>query len=160
MEHMTTSTPLVYQDVEEIIGKYQGERTPLLCVLEEIQKKWGYLPKDILAYVAKRLEVPASTVYGVATFYSFLETKPVGKHVIRVCKSTPCHVRGATNVLETLKKELGIREGETTKNGKFTLEVTSCLGVCGVAPAMMVNDVTYGNLNEERIREVLALYRD
>ncbi len=160
MEHTTTSTPLVYQDVEEIIGKYQGERTPLLCVLEEIQKKWGYLPKDILAYVAKRLEVPASTVYGVATFYSFLETKPVGKHVIRVCKSTPCHVRGATNVLETLKKELGIREGETTKNGKFTLEVTSCLGVCGVAPAMMVNDVTYGNLNEERIREVLALYRD
>jgi NADH-quinone oxidoreductase E subunit len=160
MEHAVMGAPLVYQDVEEIIGKYQGERTPLLCVLEEIQKKWGYLPKDILAYVAKRLEVPASTVYGVATFYSFLETKPVGKYVIRVCKSTPCHVRGAVSVLETLKKELGIREGETTKDGKFTLEVTSCLGVCGVAPAMMVNDVTYGNLNEERIREILALYRD
>ncbi|MGQ9621967.1 MAG: NADH-quinone oxidoreductase subunit NuoE [Candidatus Caldatribacteriaceae bacterium] len=160
MKHTVMDTPLVYQDVEEIIGRYQGERTPLLCVLEEVQKKWGYLPKDILAYVAKRLEIPASAVYGVATFYSFLEIKPVGKHVIRVCKSTPCHVRGAANVLETLRKELGIREGETTKDGKFTLEVTSCLGVCGVAPAMMVNDVTYGNLNEERIREILALYRD
>lgn len=151
---------LVYQDVEEIIARYREEKTPLLCILEEVQEKWGYLPRDVLGYIAKRLEIPSSTVYGVATFYAFLETKPVGKYVIRVCKSTPCHVRGATNVLEALKKELGIREGETTRDGKFTLEVTSCLGVCGVAPAMMVNDVTYGNLTEDRIREVLALYRD
>ncbi len=151
---------LVYQDVEEIITRYREEKTPLLCILEEVQEKWGYLPRDVLGYIAKRLEIPSSTVYGVATFYAFLETKPVGKYVIRVCKSTPCHVRGATNVLEALKKELGIREGETTRDGKFTLEVTSCLGVCGVAPAMMINDVTYGNLTEDRIREVLALYRD
>lgn len=151
---------LVYQDIEEIVARYQDERTPLLCILEEVQEKWGYLPRDVLGYIAKRLEIPSSTVYGVATFYAFLNTRPVGKYVIRVCKSTPCHVRGAVNVLETLKKELGIREGETTKDGKFTLEVTSCLGVCGVAPAMMVNDVTYGNLTEDRIREVLALYRD
>lgn len=151
---------LVYQDIEEIIAKYQEERTPLLCILEEVQEKWGYLPKDVLGYIAKRLDLPSSTVYGVATFYAFLETKPVGKYVIRVCKSAPCHVRGATNVLEALKRELGIQEGQTTKDGRFTLEVTSCLGVCGVAPAMMINDVTYGNLTEDRIREVLALYRD
>lgn len=151
---------LVYQDVEAVIAKYREEKTPLLCILEEVQGKWGYLPRDVLGYIAKRLEIPSSTVYGVATFYAFLETKPVGKYVIRVCKSTPCHVRGAVNVLETLKKELGIQEGETTRDGKFTLEVTSCLGVCGVAPAMMVNDVTYGNLTEDRIREVLAFYRD
>lgn len=151
---------LVYQDIEAIIAKYQKEKTPLLCILEEVQEKWGYLPRDVLGYIAKRLDIPSSTVYGVATFYAFLETKPVGKYVIRVCRSTPCHVRGAVHVLEALKRELGIREGETTKDGKFTLEVTSCLGVCGVAPAMMVNDVTYGNLTEDRIREVLALYRD
>lgn len=151
---------LVYQDVEEIITRYQNEKTPLLCILEEVQEKWGYLPRDVLGYVAKRLEVPSSTVYGVATFYAFLNTRPAGKYVIRVCRSTPCHVRGAVHVLETLRKELGIREGETTKDGRFTLEVTSCLGVCGVAPAMMINDVTYGNLTEDRIREVLALYRD
>lgn len=151
---------LVYQDVEEIIVRYHGEETPLLCVLEEIQEKWGYLPRDVLGYVARRLGIPSSTVYGVATFYAFLSTQPVGKYVIRVCRSTPCHVRGAVNVLEALKKELGIREGETTKDGKFTLEVTSCLGVCGVAPAMMINNVTYGNLTEDRIREVLAFYRD
>ncbi|MCX7729656.1 MAG: NADH-quinone oxidoreductase subunit NuoE [Candidatus Caldatribacterium sp.] len=151
---------LVYQDVEEIIVRYHGEETPLLCILEEIQEKWGYLPQDVLGYVARRLGIPSSTVYGVATFYAFLSTQPVGKYVIRVCRSTPCHVRGAVNVLEALKKELGIREGETTKDGKFTLEVTSCLGVCGVAPAMMINNVTYGNLTEDRIREVLAFYRD
>ncbi|MCS7242809.1 NADH-quinone oxidoreductase subunit NuoE [Candidatus Caldatribacterium sp.] len=151
---------LVYQDVEEIIVRYHGEETPLLCILEEIQEKWGYLPRDVLGYVARRLGIPSSTVYGVATFYAFLSTQPVGKYVIRVCRSTPCHVRGAVNVLEALKKELGIREGETTKDGKFTLEVTSCLGVCGVAPAMMINNVTYGNLTEDRIREVLAFYRD
>ncbi|MEN3202413.1 MAG: NADH-quinone oxidoreductase subunit NuoE [Atribacterota bacterium] len=151
---------LVYQDVEAVIAKYREEKTPLLCILEEVQEKWGYLPRDVLGYIAQRLEIPSSTVYGVATFYAFLETKPVGKYVIRVCRSAPCHVRGAMNVLETLKKELGIREGETTRDGKFTLEVTSCLGVCGVAPAMMINDVTYGNLTEDRIREVLAFYRD
>jgi len=154
------NTPFVYQDVEEILSRYEKEETPLLCILEDIQEQWGYLPRDVLGYVARRLGIPSSTVYGVATFYAFLEVRPVGKYVIRVCKSTPCHVREATNVLEALKRELGIREGETTKDGKFTLEVTSCLGVCGVAPAMMVNDVTYGNLTEERIREILALYRE
>lgn len=160
MEHSFLGIPLVYQEVENIIAKHQGEETPLLCILEDIQEKWGYLPQDVLGYVARRLGVPSSTVYGVATFYAFLKTKPTGKYVIRVCKSTPCHVRGAVNVLETLKRELGTREGETTKDGKFTLEVTSCLGVCGVAPAMMVDGVTYGNLTEGRIREILALYRE
>ncbi len=149
----------LYQEVEEIVEKYEQEKTPLLAILEEVQEKFRYLPRNVLGYIAKRLDIPSSTVYGVATFYSFLETKPVGEYVIRVCKSTPCHVRGGLNVLEVLKRELNLREGETTKDGKFTLEVTSCLGVCGVAPAMMINEVTYGNLTEERVREILALYR-
>lgn len=149
----------LYREVEEIIEKYKEEKTPLLSVLQEVQEKFRYLPRNVLGYVAQKMNIPSSTVYGVATFYSFFETNPVGEYVIRVCKSTPCHVRGAFDVLKTLKQELGLKEGETTRDGKFTLEVTSCLGVCGVAPAMMINDVTYGNLNEERVREILALYR-
>lgn len=149
----------LFEEVDQIIDRYAGEETPLLCVLQDLNAKFGYLPQPVLQRVSQKLGVPASKVYGVATFYSFLETKPVGKYVIRVCKSTPCHVRGATDVIKTLKKELGIGEGETTRDGLFTLEVTSCLGVCGVAPAMMINDTTYGNLSESRIREILALYR-
>lgn len=149
----------LYQEVEAIIEKHRKEETPLLCVLEEVQEKFRYLPRNVLEYIARKMDIPSSMVYGVATFYSFFETKPVGEYVIRVCKSTPCHVQGAFDILKVLKRELGCREGETTKDGKFTLEVTSCLGVCGIAPAMMINDVTYGNLSEERIREILALYR-
>ncbi len=149
----------VYQEIDEIIEKYREEKTPLLSILQEIQKRWRYLPGDVLGYVSQKLDVPSSVIWGVATFYSFLETKPVGEYVIRVCCSAPCHVNGSVDVLEALQKELGIKEGETSRDGKFTLEMASCLGVCGVAPAMMINDVTYGNLSEDRIREILALYR-
>ncbi|HSV32244.1 MAG TPA: NADH-quinone oxidoreductase subunit NuoE [Atribacteraceae bacterium] len=150
--------PIVYQEVDEIIRKYTDEKTPLLAILQDISLKWGYLPRDVMGYVAQKLDIPAARIWGVATFYSFFETKPVGKYVVRVCKSAPCHVLGATNVLETLVRELGIQVGETSKDGKFTLQATSCLGVCGVSPAMMINNATYGNLCEERIREVLSQF--
>lgn len=150
---------MVYSQVNEIIERYQREKTPLMVILQDISQVYGYLPRDILEYVSQKTGIPSSKVYGVATFYTFFETKPVGKYVIRICQNAPCHVLGAIDVLNTIKKELGVKEGETTKDGLFTLEVTSCLGVCGVAPAMMINDITYGNLNAERIREILALYQ-
>ncbi|MCX6091198.1 MAG: NADH-quinone oxidoreductase subunit NuoE [Candidatus Atribacteria bacterium] len=149
----------VYREVESIILANRDEKTPLLSVLQGISQVYGYLPRDVMEYVSRKLNIPSSKVFGVATFYSFFETRPVGKYMIRICQNAPCHVLGASNILRILKKELNIKEGETTKDGKFTLEVTSCLGVCGVAPAMMINETTYGNLNEERIREVLALYQ-
>lgn len=155
----TVGEELVYSKVDEIIDRYKEEKTPLMAILEDISQIYGYLPKDILERISHKTGIPSSKIYGVATFYSFFETKPVGKYVIRICKNAPCHVLGATDVLETVKRELGVKEGETTKDGLFTLEVTSCLGLCGVAPAMMINDVTYGNLNAERIREIFALYR-
>ncbi|MBP8933145.1 MAG: NADH-quinone oxidoreductase subunit NuoE [Candidatus Atribacteria bacterium] len=152
-------TELVYSKIDEIIDRYQEEKTPLMAILEDVSQIYGYLPKDVLERISHKTGIPSSKIYGVATFYSFFETKPVGRFVIRICKNAPCHVLGATDVLAAVKRELGVKEGETTKNGLFTLEVTSCLGVCGVAPAMMINDVTYGNLNAERIREIFALYR-
>ncbi|MDK2896155.1 MAG: NADH-quinone oxidoreductase subunit [Candidatus Atribacteria bacterium] len=158
METIKWEDEHIFQEVDSIIEKYWEEKSPLLCVLQEISLRWHYLPRPLMQHVAEKLDVPSSKVYGVATFYSFLETEPIGQHVVRVCESAPCHVRGAMDVLSTLKRELGIKEGETTRDGKFTLEVTSCLGVCGVAPAMMIDQVTYGNLTPERIREVLTLY--
>jgi len=152
-------TELVYSKIDEIIDRYQEEKTPLMAILEDVSQIYGYLPKDVLERISHKTGIPSSKIYGVATFYSFFENKPVGRFVIRICKNAPCHVLGATDVLAAVKRELGVKEGETTKNGLFTLEVTSCLGVCGVAPAMMINDVTYGNLNAERIREIFALYR-
>ena len=152
-------TELVYSKIDEIIDRYQEEKTPLMAILEDVSQIYGYLPKDVLERISHKTGIPSSKIYGVATFYSFFETKPVGRFVIRICKNAPCHVLGATDVLAAVKRELGVKEGETTKNGLFTLEVTSCLGVCGVAPAMMINDITYGNLNAERIREIFALYR-
>jgi len=152
-------TELVYSKIDEIIDRYQEEKTPLMAILEDVSQIYGYLPKDVLERISHKTGIPSSKIYGVATFYSFFETKPVGRFVIRICKNAPCHVLCATDVLAAVKRELGVKEGETTKNGLFTLEVTSCLGVCGVAPAMMINDVTYGNLNAERIREIFALYR-
>ncbi len=100
-----------------------------------------------------------SQVYSVATFYSMFSVKPRGKHIIRVCVSPPCHISGENDIVKILEEELGIKEGETTPDGVFTLECTSCLGVCDIAPAMMIDDEIYGNLNRERIKAILSEIR-
>ena len=103
--------------------------------------------------------MPLSKVYGVATFYTLFSTKPKGKHIIRICENAPCHVLGATAVIEAFEEELGISMGGTTHDGEFTLEHTSCLGVCGVAPTVMIDDTVYGNLTPERVPLILREYR-
>ncbi|MEC9488106.1 MAG: NADH-quinone oxidoreductase subunit NuoE [Halanaerobium sp.] len=143
----------------KIFRKYQGEPTPLLSVLKEVQNERGYLAEDDLRLVAKELEVPISKVYGVATFYSLFQLEPKGKYVIRICESAPCHVKGAVDVLEAIQEELNIHVGETTEDGLFSLELSSCLGLCGVAPAMLINQEAYGNLDRSRVRQILAQLR-
>ncbi len=145
-------------NVGQVIREYKADPGALLEILRDIQEVHGYLSKDIIEEVADGLNIPASRVYGVATFYTLLATEPKGKYIIRVCESPPCHIRGAVNVLETLQELLGINPGETTKDKKFTLELTSCLGVCGVAPAMVIDDRVYGNLTPERVKEILEEY--
>ncbi|KXS44481.1 MULTISPECIES: NADH-quinone oxidoreductase subunit NuoE [unclassified Candidatus Frackibacter] len=144
--------------IKEIIVGYESEKTPLISILHRVQDKLGYLSEEVLKLVAKYLDLPLSKVYGVASFYTLLDTEEKGENIVRVCESAPCHVKGSMNVLTELKSELGIDIGETTKDNKFSLELTSCLGVCGVAPAIMVNDQVYGNLTAKKLEEILEKY--
>lgn len=141
-----------------IILNHQGRDGALIDVLHETQAVYGYLPEETLTQIAQGLGVPLSKVYGVATFYSLFTLKPKGRHIIRLCESAPCHLRGAMDVLQAIESELSIKPGQTTPDDKFTLEFTSCLGVCGVAPAMMIGDQVYGNLTPDKVKDVLRSY--
>jgi NADH-quinone oxidoreductase subunit E len=144
-------------NTQEILQKYEKNTDNLLGLLHDLQdaQERHYLTPDAMSAVAEYLGVPASYVFGVATFYTMFSLKPRGRYIVRVCQSPPCHLLGSTDVSKELIKVLGIRFGETTADGLFTLEMSSCLGVCGVAPAMMVNDEVYGNLTVPRIGELI-----
>ncbi len=144
--------------IEEVLGRHSWRRDALVAVLHDVQREAGYLSEEALVEIARGLDIPISKVYGVATFYTLFSMKPKGEHVIRVCENAPCHVLGAQAIVDALEKELGVPMGGTTADGKFTLEYTSCLGVCGVAPALMIDDAVYGNVTPERIPLILKEY--
>jgi len=148
-----------FPDVDRIVAKHASREGALLPVLREVQDLVGYLPEAVMKRVALGLGLSLSRVYGVATFYSLFYTKPKGLYVVRVCESAPCHVQGAEAVVEAIVEELGVSFGETTPDGRFTLEMVSCLGVCGVAPAVMVGDRVYGNLTPDTAVAVIREYK-
>lgn len=127
----------------------------LLILLEEAQNKFGYLPEELMAELAKSLDMSISDVYGVATFYSFLSTKPQGRNVIRICKCLPCLLKNAQTIIENVERETGIKPGETTPDGKFSFELTNCIGACDEAPAMMLNNEVHVNLTPGKISQIL-----
>jgi len=147
------------KEIAAIVDRHGREASKLLPILQETQRRYGYLPEEAMQQIADALSLPVAKVFGVATFYSLFAVAPKGQHIIRVCENAPCHLRGAEEVFAALREELGIQPGETTADGLFTLEQTSCLGVCGVAPVMMVDEVVYGNLTPTRVREIIANYR-
>ena len=134
------------------------ERKQLLAVLEDEQRRSGYVSEDFLAGIAQSLGLPIGEVYGVATFYSFLSTRPLGRHIIRICKSISCHLKNAEMIKEAVKREIGIAPGETTADNRFSFEVTNCIGACDQAPAMLVDNDVHGHLNPEKIAEILRNY--
>ncbi len=146
---------------EEIIKNYEQKPENLLEILHDIQdaKNEHYLDKEDLISVSDYLGLPYSFVHGVASFYTMYSFKPRGKYIIRICQSPPCHLMGSTDISKELMNVLGIKFGETTKDKLFTLEMSSCLGVCGVAPAMMINDTVYGKLTSEKIKEIIENLR-
>ncbi len=148
------------RQVKGIIARHAGRRKDLLQVLHAIQdlSEQNYLNEQELLWIAEGLDVPASEVYGVATFYSMYSVKPRGRHLIRVCENAPCHVVGADKIMVALKQQLGVDVGETTADGRFTLESTSCLGVCAVAPAIMIGQDVHGNLQADQLASILAQY--
>ncbi len=136
----------------------QGQEE-LLALLKEAQNKFGYLPKEVMAELAESLGLSKSDVYGVATFYSFLSTKPQGRNIIRICKSLPCLLTKCQTIIKSVEKEIGLKPGETTSDGRFSFQLTNCIGVCDKAPAMMINHDVYVGLTPRKISQILKAYK-
>ena len=134
------------------------ERDQLLGIIKEEQAKNGSVSDGAMADIAQTLHLPIGEVYGVTTFYSFLSTRPLGRHVIHICKSVPCFLQNGAMMAAAIEKELGISPGETTSDGRFSFELTNCIGACDQAPAMLVDDEVYGNLTPEKIWEILQSF--
>ncbi|SMC83497.1 NADH-quinone oxidoreductase subunit NuoE [Sporomusa malonica] len=149
---------LALDQVEAILAKYQGVKGALIPVLQEAQNAYGYLPREVIKCIAEKTGIPVSQIYGVVTFYSQFHLNPRGKNIVRVCQGTACHVRGAKAILKALEDGLQVKAGGTTPDLKFTLETVACIGACGLAPVLMVNDDTHGRLTPEVIPELLAKY--
>ncbi|MDD2362341.1 MAG: NADH-quinone oxidoreductase subunit NuoE [Oscillospiraceae bacterium] len=147
-----------YQEIANIIDLYKDKKGSLIQILHLAQEIYGYLPLKLQKFIAASLEIPLSEVSGVITFYSFFSTKPRGEHTIRVCLGTACYVRGGKKLIERLQEILKIQAGDTTNDGKFTFEIARCIGACGLAPAMMIDDVVYKQVNVNKLESILSKY--
>lgn len=140
-----------FADLDRLVESYNHEPTSLIQILHASQQMFGYLSADVLRYVAAALKLPVSHVYGVVTFYNFFTMVPRGKHQILVCRGTGCHVRGSDQILSALEKELGVKEGETTKDNRFSLTTARCIGACALAPAVSVGDDVFGKMTADKV---------
>ena len=140
-------------------GPGDNDRENLLVALKRAQEKQGYIKDEFVTELADSLNVGIAEAYGVATFYSFLSKKPLGRNVIRVCRSLPCYLEDSRMIVKTISDELGISPGETTPDARFSLELTNCIGACDQAPAMLVNHDLHGNLTPEKISQILKEYK-
>jgi NADH-quinone oxidoreductase subunit E len=149
-------------DREDVIKTFEPKQHNILYILHELQDKnpQHYISKEDIEAVADYLGIPYAYVHGVATFYTMFSLAPRGRHIIRLCDSPPCHLMGSASTLEHIKAKLGIDVGQTTEDGAFTLELASCLGVCGVAPAIMINEEMFGKLTPERLDAILEERRN
>lgn len=149
----------IYPVLETVIQRYENKGA-LIPTLQTAQNLLGWLPEEILGWVANRLSIPFSEVAGVVGFYSFFSTQPRGKHIVRVCLGTACYVRGGQEVLSALEKELGITVGETTEDREFSLEIGRCFGACGLAPVVMVDEDTHQRVRTDKLSEILQSYQE
>ena len=147
------------KELMDVIAQYKNEQGALMPIMQKAQDIYGYLPIEVQEVIADNLNIPLSQVYGVATFYSQFALKPKGKYKIGVCMGTACYVKGSAKVLEKIQETLGIGMKETTEDGLFSIEDTRCLGCCGLAPVMMINDDVYGMVTPEQIGGILDKYR-
>jgi len=147
------------EKIEKIIVKHKEEKGNLIPTLHEVQKIFGYLPKEAQKLVAFGLDVPVAEVYGVVTFYSLFNTEPAGEYIIELCMGTACFVRGSNKIFDKLKELLNVQSGETTEDKLFTLKDVRCVGACGLAPIVMVDDKVYGRVKLEDLEGILDEYR-
>lgn len=145
----------IKDEMQEIMNKYTVEKDNLIPILNEVQEKYGYIPKIAQLEISNYLNIPMAEIYGVVTFYSRFTLEPKGKYNISVCLGTACYVKGSQKILDRLKDRLKIEEGKTTEDGKFSIDTTRCVGACGIAPVFTVNDEVYGRATVKKLDEVL-----
>lgn len=145
-------------ELKQFIADHKDADGPLMPIMQKAQGLFGYLSFETMELIADSLKIPVSDVYGVATFYAQFSLRPTGDYVVSVCTGTACYVKGAAKVLEAVKNQLGIEAGESTEDGKFTIRDTRCLGCCGLAPVMMINDDVFGKVTPNEVKNILAKY--
>lgn len=156
---MSTATKDVAQVTKDIVAPWKGKKGGIIPILQKVQHEFGYLPDKAMVTISEETKVALAELYGVATFYAQFHLKPRGRHIIRVCRGTACHVRGSLGILERVISELKLHEGEvTTPDLRFTIEPVACIGACGLAPCVMVDDETYGRLTKDKVPDMLSKY--
>ena len=146
--------------INEICDKYAEEKTPLMMILSDIQKEYGYIPLDVQEIVSDRTGISVAEIYGVVTFYSFFSLKPKGKYVIGCCLGTACYVKGAQQVIDKFSEILGIKPGETSEDGLFTLDALRCIGACGIAPAVSISGTVYPKMSVDKVPAIIKELRE
>jgi len=153
---ITLTETEVKDKLDQILSRHSASRDELIPILQEVQETFGYLPQEAMQQVARFLHLPESAVFGVSTFYAQFKLVPSGRHIVRVCRGTACHVRGGARILREVEKHLGIKPGETTEDLEYTLETVACIGACALSPTMTIDKETYGRMTTKRVAEVLG----
>ncbi|KMZ55142.1 NADH-quinone oxidoreductase subunit NuoE [Dorea sp. D27] len=148
------------ESIEEMIHSYECNQRYALAIMQDMQRRYQYVPKEGLRALAEYLGCPVSALYAMATFYKALSLVPKGEHIIKCCDGTACHIRGASTLIDGVERELGIRPGETTGDGLFSFETVNCLGSCALAPVLVVDDVYYGKVTLEKLKEIIQTVRE
>lgn len=148
-----------FRRMDQVIEKYSSQPGQLIRVLQEAQDIFGYLPEEVQTYIAGKMNIPVSEVNGVVTFYSLFHTEPRGKYGINICLGTACYVQGAQGILEDFRRELGLKDGDTSDDGLFSVKSTRCIGACGLAPVLTVNDDVHGKASRKDVAKILRKYR-
>ena len=149
----------IEERLSEILSSYEGKEEELIPILQQVQQVFGYLPEPAMKRIAGFLKLPESTVFGVGTFYAQFKLVPSGRNIIRVCRGTACHVRGGARILREVEKHLGIKPGESSPDLEYCLETVACIGACALAPTMVVNKETHGQMTTKKVAEVLEQFR-
>lgn len=156
MAHLQESA---VKKINEICDRYVDERTPLMMILSDVQKEYGYIPLEVQELVSERTGISVAEIYGVVTFYSFFSLKPKGKYVIGCCLGTACYVKGAQQIIDKFSDLLRIKPGETSDDGLFTLDALRCIGACGIAPAVTINGTVYPKMTVDGVPQIIESYR-
>lgn len=152
--------PEAIKVVTDICDRYKGEPSPLMLILADVQKEYGYIPIEVQRIISAKTDIPVSEIYGVVTFYNFFSLQPKGKYVIGVCIGTACYVKGGQNVLDKFGELLHIKPGQTTEDGLFSLDNVRCLGACGIAPAVSINGKVYPKVTLSQVNSIIEEYRN